>query len=298
MQRTPQERVFAPMAKSTIDFCNAADDAADASADVAAAWRVMDRWFWQAKACVVPLSEDEVAGPAATIASIELVRAIGRVRDAVHATLLERDSDAERLRQALGGEEPADNLIADIEATAAASQELLASTKFAADARLQQCLEQCEIAWRVLAARERQQLARLRREAKARASQPMPYERRLELLKVIDDRDDCEGAIDELFACYDPTGEHGIRGEAYEAVIDLVVHYVVLESRGRAGRLGHAWLELAPADVRPSVREWLDPDNDGVVTKAEAVAGLRKAVDDIESPRSMQHRTSLLKTFD
>lgn len=116
----------------------------------------------------------------------------------------------------------------------------------------------------------------------------------MELLELIDDGDNPETAITKLFKHFDPRGEGSLAGVEREEVIRLVSEYVANESRERALRLNRPSLEMQAAQLREHVREWLDPDGDGVVTLDEAKAGLVKAVCDIDPRAEVERKKAAL----
>lgn len=211
----------------------------------------------------------------------EVLIPVGRARNFMAGLLGTRDND--RLKAVFGD----CDVIANIRAMTEQIQELLRGTQHGKDARLRDCLDACTSVEQVLISVFRLDRKLQAAQAKAKHRTQLTLERRVELLREIDEAEDdnIEGAIDELFRHYDVSGDGALSGAAYEEVVDLVCGYVAQESQERAQRLGLPKLAQTPVQVRDHIKDWLDPNKDGSITKAEAIEGLKKAVDDIDPVR-------------
>merc|ERR1711879_219758 len=86
-----------------------------------------------------------------------------------------------------------------------------------------------------------------------------------------------------------------VRGEGKRRLTQVVAEHVSRESKERASRLKIPILALEPSQCEAFVEQCLDPNGDGSVTREEAKEGLVYALNDIDPPKGVQRRTSVLE---
>lgn len=257
-------------------------------------WTNMEKRFLELKAVTEPGASPATPSPKRIKVAHEMVAPVGRAREFMEGLLGTRNND--RLKDVFGDCE----LVANIRETVSSAREILQRSQLGWDDRMAACLAQCDSVEEILASifRLQDKLAEAHRRAATRAAAPLSLQQRLQLLLAIDEGEESEAdaAIDRLFATYDAQGEGFLTGQPYEEIIDLVSHYVAAESKERAERRKMPFLAHTPEQVRGHVLEWLDPDGDGRITREEARAGVRAAVDDIEKPAEVMERRRTLDT--
>jgi len=88
--------------------------------------------------------------------------------------------------------------------------------------------------------------------------------------------------LDKLFDMYDKDGNGLLEGEEYDKVISELSLHVHREAEERGAKYGKKTF-VPPLNVIENwVKEVVDPNSDGAITREEARVGIKKVVDDID----------------
>jgi len=171
----------------------------------------------------------------------------------------------------------------------------LSGSNLAEDARLKGCADACSAVEGVLqdsalGARlvEAQQRGReIRKHLEDTRLKGCDRDHAKDLLECLDvlDRPVAGSAlhiVDSLFDFYDTDGNQLLEGQEYENVIADLAEHVMEEAKARSAKYGGATFVPSARVLRDWIKEVIDPNADGAITREEARIGFKKVVDDID----------------
>jgi len=236
-----------------------------------------------------------------TSAMTKTLKYIGKVCDLVEALLKDRrgakmEERNEVLKKVFA--EDGCRLISQLRVCIDAAKDIMGQSQYGRDDRLADCLKHLTIVEDILKQRFEMEdtLFEAQRKVQSARAKPLSEEQVKALLEEIDEADAPEEMIDKVFDSYALPGENVVRGEGKKRLTQVVAEHVSRESKERASRLKIPILAREPSQCEDFVEQCLDPNGDGSITREEAKEGLAYALNDIDPPKDVQKRTSVLET--